>query len=84
MFNYIKLTLMKTAKSLLTLTAILAFTYGAGSVLFNASQNMGLTKGPVGVPEAVQYLIEFALGIPVTLAQLAAIKYANTIKKSLI
>ena len=83
MFNYINLTPMKTTKSLLTLTAVLAFTYGAGSLLFNAFQNLGLTTGPVGFPEAVQYSIEFALGIPVMLAQLAAMKYAKEVYKSL-
>ena len=83
MFNYIKLTLMKNAKSLLTLTAVLAFTFGSGSVLFNAFQNLGLTTGPVGFPEAIGYVIRFALGIPVTIAQLAVIKYAKELTKSL-
>ena len=83
MFNYINFTLMKTTKSLLTLTAVLAFTYGAGWLLFNAFQNLGLTTGPVGFPEAVGYVIRFALGIPVTIAQLAAIKYAKDLTKSL-
>lgn len=78
MFNYINLTLMKTTKSLLTLGAILIFTYVSGAVLFNALQSLQLTSGPQGVPAFVDYVIKFSLGIPVTLCQLAAMKYAKT------
>ena len=79
MFNYINLTLMKTSKSLLTIGAVLAFTYVSGAVLFNALQNLQLTSGPQGVPAFVGFVIRFSLGIPVTIAQLAAMKYAKNL-----
>lgn len=70
---------MKTTKSLLTLSAVLFFTYVSGAVLFNALQNLQLTSGPQGVPAFVDFVIRFALGIPVTIAQLAAMKYAKNL-----
>mgnify|MGYP003328562192 FL=1 len=70
---------MKTSKSLLTLGAILVFTYVSGAVLFNALQNLQLTSGPQGVPAFVGCVIRFSLGIPLTIAQLAAMKYAKNL-----
>lgn len=70
---------MKQINPFLTLLAVLLFTYLSGAVLFNALQNLQLTSGPQGVPAFVDYVIKFSLGIPVTLCQLAAMKYAKNL-----
>lgn len=70
---------MKTSKSMFTIGAVLLFTYVSGAVLFNALQNLQLSSGPQGVPAFVDYVIKFSLGIPVTLCQLAAMKYAKNL-----
>ena len=63
-------------KTIFTLTALLSFNYLAGAVVSAALQHYGLTQ-------IVQLFPEMALGFPVLVAQLAAIKYVNTIKKAL-
>jgi len=56
---------------------LLSFNYLAGAVVSAALQHYGLDQ-------IAELFPEMALGFPVLVAQLAAIKYANTIKKSLI
>lgn len=63
-------------KTIFILTALLSFNYLAGAVVSAALQHYGLTQ-------IAELFPEMALGFPVLVAQLAAIKYANTIKKSL-
>lgn len=70
---------MKQINPFLTLLAVLLFTYFAGSVIFNLLQCLQLTSGPQGVPPFVSLVIRFALGIPVTLCQLLAMKYAKNL-----
>jgi len=68
---------MKQMKTIFALTAMLSFNYLAGAVVFAALQHYGLSQ-------IAELFPEMALGFPILVAQLAAIKYANTIKNSLI
>lgn len=70
---------MKQINPFLTLFAVLLFTYFAGSVIFNLLQCLQLSRGPQGVPPFVTFVVRFALGLPVTIAQLAAMKYIKNL-----
>ena len=63
-------------KTIFTLTALLSFNYLAGAVVSAALQHYGLNQ-------IAELFPEMALGFPVLVAQLAAIKYAKDLTKSL-
>ena len=65
-----------------TLLLIICFTYSSGWVLFNALENVGVICYP-GTSEAIRQVLIFALGVPVLVAQLGAVRYASKLINSL-
>lgn len=69
-------------RSIFTLFFIVGFTFLSGSILYQALDNLGLINNP-NASNALENVLRFALGVPVTILQLVAVKYANQLTKNL-
>jgi len=69
-------------RSIFTLFFVVAFTFLSGAVIYQALENTGLLQNP-NTSGAIKNVLRFALGVPVTILQLVAVKYATELTKNL-
>lgn len=69
-------------RTIFTILSILVFTYLSGSVIYGLLECLELVSNP-NTSDALKNVLRFALGVPVLILELVAVRYAVNLIKNL-